>query len=146
MSTEEQKSAPWGEAGEREEALASLPPEMRERGAKLLSACEGDHSVWAYTVAIMALGVALRREKEGERESERAATKLDLAKEVLAFWRAASGHEHITFFLDKLAPEAPDKETLCAAIAYGHESAAKAMKKHVERIKLLVAALEEGQA
>lgn len=155
MSTEEQKSAPWGEAGEREktarreEALASLPPELREKGAKLLATCEGDLSVWAYTVALMALGVALKGEKEAARASERgerAALKLDLAKEVLAFWRASCNVEQVDFVLKELAPKAPDKETLCAAIAYGHVSGTQAMQKHAERIQLLVEALGGGQA
>ncbi len=154
MSTE--KSPSWGETGEREEAarreeaLASLPPEMREGGAKLLAACEGDPLVWAYTVALMALGVALRGEKEGEqageRAGERAAIKLDLAKEVLKFWRAACGVEQVDFVLKKLAPAAPDKETLCASIAYGHVSGTQALQKHAERIKLLVAALQGGSS
>ncbi len=151
MSTDKQ-GAPWGAASEREEtakreeALASLPPEMRERGAKLLEACEEDLSVWAYTVALMALGAALKEGKgKGEQAEqaarEQAALKLDLVKEVLKFWRVACNMEQVQFVLKELAPKAPDKETLCAAIAYGRVSGTQAMKKHVERIKLLVSAL-----
>ena len=91
----------WGEQAERERAAAlasaveKLPPELREKGAALLTACEEDFKLWSYTAAMITLSNGVKKF-----DLERPEIFVDLLQETLNFYRLAVICENLEFWLN----------------------------------------------